>query len=157
MADKVSVAINACEIAAREYEDYYKSFSGIDAKAQGTATVSGIVLAAVASFLKDQYVADLMKAGCWKSLAVMLPPTFSLMAVILSVIALRVKSIVVLFKSANQMREASELPRLPSTELSDEHLVNFYLARNRHWQDALESIHKAVQQRRTGHSVRSAF
>ncbi|UWZ81829.1 hypothetical protein [Occallatibacter riparius] len=145
MADKVSVAISACDAAAKEYDDYYKSFSGIDAKAQGTATVGGIVLAAVASFFKDGYVVALMKAGGLKVLVVVLPPALSLVAVILSAVALRVKDIIVPFESVNQMREATDLSKLSSEEFSDEHVITFYLRRNRRWRDALESIHGALQ------------
>ena len=48
---KIAVLINACDVAAKHYDDYYKGFVALDGKAQGIATISGLVLAAIAAFL----------------------------------------------------------------------------------------------------------
>jgi hypothetical protein len=45
ISDKIALAISASDNAAKHYEDYYKSFLGIDGKAQTNATISGLVLA----------------------------------------------------------------------------------------------------------------
>ena len=43
--DKVSVVMNACDVAAKHYDDYYKGFVALDGKAQGIATISGLAYA----------------------------------------------------------------------------------------------------------------
>jgi hypothetical protein len=143
--DKVAVATSACENACQQYDDYYKSFSGLDGKAQATATVSGVALAAIAAFLQGGQVASLLHAGCWHSLAVLAPPSLALMSVILSLIGSKVTDVVVPFDSAERIQEAKDLAELDCSEFSQQHVLDYYRAQLEHWILALQSIDSAVE------------
>ena len=62
--DKVALLIDACEVAARHYEDDWNAFANLDAKALGVATIGGIVLAAVVAFLKDGRAPAFAQGNC---------------------------------------------------------------------------------------------
>ena len=47
----IAVAQTACDNASKQYDDYYKTFVALDAKAQSTATIGGVVIAAVVAFV----------------------------------------------------------------------------------------------------------
>ena len=49
----IAVLVDACANAARHYDSSHKGFVALDAKAQGVASVSGLVLAAIAAFSRD--------------------------------------------------------------------------------------------------------
>lgn len=143
--DKVAVAASACENACQQYDDYYKSFSGLDGKAQATATISGVALAAIAAFLQGGQVASLLHAGCWHSIVVLAPPSLALTSVILSLIGAKVTDVIVPFDSPERIREAKDLAELNCSEFSQQHVLNYYHAQLEHWITALESIDSAVE------------
>jgi hypothetical protein len=142
---KVALAKDACDSAAKHYDDYYRSFASLDGKAQATATISGLVLAAMAAFVKDGRVSALVHSGHWWILMPLAPPVFSLASVIMSLVGAKVTEIVVPFDSPEQIREAKNLAKLPCTEFSQEHVLDYYRARLEHWIQAVESIAKAVE------------
>jgi hypothetical protein len=144
LRDKVAVAISAADSSAKHYEDYYKSFLGIDTKAQSNATISGLVLAATAAFIKDGRVTALAQSGRWWIVLVLLPPAFALLAVIVSLVGARITSIVFPFDAKEQIREAKHLADLDCNEFSQMHIRNYYLARLEHWEKALEDIEKKI-------------
>ncbi len=143
--DKVSVAASACDNASKQYDDYYKSFSGLDSKAQATATVSGLALAAIAAFLQGGHVASILHAGCWHSLAVWVPPSLALVSVILSLVGSRVTDVVTPFNSSERIREAKDLAELHCSEFSQQHVLDYYRSQLEDWILALDSIDAAVE------------
>ena len=126
LRDKVAVAISAADSSAKHYEDYYKSFLGIDTKAQSNATISGLVLAATAAFIKDGRVTALAQSGRWWIVLVLLPPAFALLAVIVSLVGARITSIIFPFDAKEQIREAKHLADLDCNEFSQMHIRNYY-------------------------------
>lgn len=143
--DKVAVAASACENASKQYDDYYKSFSGIDGKAQATSTVSGLALAAIAAFLQNGQVASLLHAGCWHRLAVWAPPSLALASVILSLIGSMITDVVTPFNSSERIREAKDMAELPCSEFSQQHVLDYYRSQLEDWISALKSIDSAVE------------
>jgi hypothetical protein len=147
LRDKVAVALNACDNAAKHYDDYYKGFVALDGKAQATATVSGLVLAAVAAFVKDGRVPALVSGSRWWILVVLAPPVSALVSVILALIGAKVTEVTVPFDSPEQIREAKDLAELDCGEFSQVHVLNYYRARLEHWIDAIESIQSVVERK----------
>ncbi|MGA7242188.1 MAG: hypothetical protein WBX19_03345 [Terracidiphilus sp.] len=147
MPDKTSLAISACENAAKQYEDYFRTFTSIDSKGQATATISALVLAAAAAFLKDEHVATLIRAGLWTLLVVVMPPVLSLISLIVALIGSKVTEAVIPFDSPEQIREARDLTELSNDEFTDEHVLKYYLGRLEHWIGAINSIDGVVRKK----------
>jgi hypothetical protein len=144
----ISIAQNACDNAAKHYDDYYKSFAALDGKAQSTATVSGVVLAAVVAFMNAGRLSPLLstKGDCGYVL-VLSPAIGALLAVVVSFAASKVMDITVPFAAADQIKEAEDLARLPPNELSREHILGYQHARLSHWKDALSDIDSGVRKK----------
>ena len=147
LRDKVAVALNACDNAAKHYDDYYKGFAALDGKAQATAAVSGLVLAAVAAFLKDGRVPALVSCSRWWILLILASPISALISVILALIGAKVTEVIVPFDSPEQIREAKDLAELDCGEFSQAHVLNYYRARLEHWINAIESIQSVVERK----------
>ena len=146
----ISIAEAACDSAAKQYDDYYKTFTGLDAKAQSTATASGVVLAAVVAFMNAGRLSPLLSSTgrCGYSL-VLSPAIGALLAVIMSFVASKVMEITVPFAADDQIKEAEDLAALPPEELSREHLLGFQRARLNHWKGALSDIGAGVGKKAT--------
>jgi hypothetical protein len=144
----ISIAQAACDSAAKHYDDYYRSFAALDGKAQSTATVSGVVLAAVVAFMNAGRLTPLLSTwgGCGYFL-VLSPAIGALLAVVMSFLASRVMDITVPFAAADQIKEAEDLARLPPNELSREHLLGYQHARLSHWKEALSDIDSGVRKK----------
>jgi hypothetical protein len=143
--DKVAVALNACETAAKHYEDYGGAFTTLDGKAQATGIISGLVLAAVAAFFKDGKAPAIVSGKhCWIFL-VLAPPVLALAAVITSLLGARVTEVISPFDSPEQIREAKNLADVDCVEFSQEHVLDYYRARLEHWLKALEGIRLVVR------------
>jgi hypothetical protein len=147
MRDKVAVALNACDNAAKHYDDYYKSFTALDGKAQATAAVSGLVLAAIAAFAKDGRVPLIVSSAHVGIVVVLGAPVAALASVIICLFGARVTEVVVPFDSPEQIREAKNLADLGCEEFSQEHVLDYYRARLEHWITALESIESVLKRK----------
>lgn len=149
LRDKVEVATDACDNAARQYEDYYKGFAALDGKSQATTTVSGLVLAAIAAFVKDGRIPVLANSSHWWIFLILAPPVLALMSVICGLIGAKVTEVIVPFDSPEQIREARDIAQLECEEFSQTNVLNYYSARLDHWIGALESIESRVTQKAT--------
>ena len=146
----ISIAETACDSAAKQYDDYYKSFAALDGKAQSTATVGGVVLAAVVAFMNAGRLSPLLSnAGDCGYLLVLSPAIGALLAVVMSFVASKVMDITVPFAADDQIKEAEDLARLPPEELSREHLLGYQRARLNHWKEALSDISSGVRKKAT--------
>jgi hypothetical protein len=141
--DKVALLIDACEVAARHYEDYWNAFANLDAKALGVATIGGIVLAAVVAFLKDGRAPAFAQGNCLLMLLILAPPVFALAAIISSLFGAKVTEVVEPFDAPERMREARDLAGLDCDEFSTKHIVDYYRDQLNHWSKAIADI-KAV-------------
>jgi hypothetical protein len=144
---KISVAINACDSAAKHYDSYYRGFMALDAKGQGTVTVSGLILAAMAAFLKDGRVPVLVSSSRWWILLILAAPAAALVAAIISLFGTRLVDVVVPFDASAQIHEAKILAALDCTEFSQRHILDYYLERLTHWNRALDSIESAISRK----------
>lgn len=144
----VSVTAAACDSASKQYDDYYKTFSALDTKAQGAATVSGILLASVVAFVNAGRLSTLLSSvgGCGHVL-VLSPAISALATIVMSFVAAKVTKITVPFAADEQLEEAGNLADLPPAELSKDHLLSYYRDRLAHWREALKSIAAGVERK----------
>jgi hypothetical protein len=140
-----SIAESACDSAARQYDDYYKSFAALDGKAQSTATLGSAVLAAVVAVMNGGRLSGFLSNDhpC-RYLLVTAPAVGALLTVIVGFYATRVTEITVPFAADEQIEEVEDLVRLPADELSKGHVLNYHRARLTHWKEALSGMSSAV-------------
>jgi len=138
--EKVAVLINACDVAAKHYDDYYKGFVALDGKAQGVATISGFVLAAIAAFLKDGRVPTLAQSGSGWICLIMAAPCAALMGVIISLWGARVTEIVEPFDALGRISEAGDLAKLDCTQFSQDHVMNYYSDQLERWRECIQGL-----------------
>jgi hypothetical protein len=142
--DKATLLIDACEVAAKHYEDYWNAFANLDAKALGVATIGGIVLAAVVAFLKDGRAPAFAQGNCFLMLLILAPPLLALTAIIFSLFGAKVTEVVEPFDAPERMREAKALAELDCGEFSSQHIVDYYRAQLDHWSKAISDIKEVV-------------
>lgn len=142
--DIISLLQNACDVASKQYDDYYKSFAALDAKAQGTATVSGLVLAAMAAFLKDGRIPVIAKSGVRGFILILLPPTFALLAVVVSLWAARIMDIVEPFGSTQRTRDAINLSKQDPDLMSNEQVFIYYREQLKDWEKTFDGDGKTT-------------
>jgi len=142
--DKVALLTDACDAAAKHYEDYWNAFANLDSKAVAVATIGGIVLAAVVAFLKDGQAPSFTRGSCLLMALILAPPLFALTAVIVSMFGAKVTEVVEPFDAPERMREAKDLAELSCDEFSGQHVVDYYRAQLDHWSKAIGDIRKVV-------------
>ncbi len=148
LKSKKALLADSCDSAAKQYDDYYKSFVGLDSKAQSIATVASIVLASVVAFVNAGQVKTILKClGGWGYLIILIPPILALGSVILSIVALWVAEVAIPFHALDQMKESADLSRLSSSEFSYEHIQSYYLTRHKQWEESLNDIEKKVSRK----------
>ncbi len=147
--DKIALLIDACNVATKQYEDYWSAFTSLDAKAMAIATISGIVLAAVVAFLKDGQAPAFARSN-WVFMTIILaPPLIALVAVIASMLGARVTEVVEPFDAPERMREATNLAELDCEEFSRPHVADYYRAQLKHWSEAIVDIRLVVERKAT--------
>jgi hypothetical protein len=138
--EKITILASACDSAAKHYDDYAKSFVALDAKAQGAATISGIILAAFAAFFKDGDVAALAKTNHWWLFLILPVPITALTTVALSIWGAWIAEVTVPFDAPGQIADAETVLAVDDEAFSKNHVVTFYQKRLNHWKEAFESI-----------------
>jgi len=142
---QIAVAKEASDNCAKQYDDYYKSFMGLDNKAQSAATVSGVVLAAFVAIVNSGHTKALLSSGCICSYLLLLAPAIgALVTVIVGLAASRVIEVTIPFAAIDQIGEAEALARIPIEEMSSSYVLSYHLERLTHWRIALADIDRSV-------------
>jgi len=136
-----SIAKEACDISARQYDDYHKGFVELDNKALATATVGGVVLGAVLAIVNAGNVQSLLDARhAFGYLLVLGTPTLALVTVIVSFFATKVIDVYIPFSAFDQIKETRDLCQLSTEEFSQTHVRDYYLGRLSGWERAISDI-----------------
>lgn len=147
--DKIALLMNACETAAKQYEDYANAFANLDTKASAVATIAGIVLAAVVAFLKDGQAPAIAQGNCFYMILIVASPVLALAAIVASMFGAKVTEVVEPFDAPERMREAKNLAELGCEEFSRQHIIDYYRAQIDYWSKAIEDIRKVVATKAT--------
>jgi len=136
-----SIAKDACDISAKQYEDYYKGFVELDNKAQATVTVGGVVLGAILAFINAGTVQPLLAASCiFGYLLVLGTPTLALSSVIVSFFAMKVVDVCIPYSAFDQIQETFDLCKISTEEFSQAHVRDYYLGRLSGWEEVISDI-----------------
>jgi hypothetical protein len=143
----LEVLRDACESAGAQYDDYYKSFIGLEGKAQVAGTVGYVVMGAVAAFVNASHPTGFLPTDtpCVREMVTFGPAALALITVILSLSVLWVRSTVIPYAALEQIEEVEDLAKLPDDSVSAERIANYYRGRLQHLRDALNDIQKAVE------------
>jgi hypothetical protein len=142
--DKVALLVDACDSAAKHYEDFAAAFANLDTKASAVATIGGIVLAGVVAFLKDGSVPAAAAKHVLFLMLIVAAPLLALAAIGLSLLGAKVTEVSEPFDAPARMREAQDLSDLDCDEFSLQHIVNYYRAQLDHWHQAIDDIRAVV-------------
>lgn len=142
--EKLTLLINACDVAAKQYEDYWNAFANLDEKAVAVATIAGIVLAAVVAFLTEGKAPAFAQQSWLHTALILEPPLLALVAIISSLLGARVRELVGPFDAHARIEEAKLLGELKCDEFSLRRVINYYNEQLKLWSKAIKSIGEAV-------------
>lgn len=143
----VALAESVCDSYAKQYEDYSKTFVALDAKAQATATIGGVLLATIVALANAGKLASLLKCGSVSGVLLALSPALAaFVAICIALFASRARPVSAPYDAARQHKEFEDYMRLRA-EVDQETLLSFHAGRLNHWKTCLESVAKAVNEK----------
>jgi hypothetical protein len=132
---------DACATAAAQYEDYYKSFAGLDSKAIAAGTVAGIIFGALVAFLnKPSLLLRAFTGSAWHEFLLFFAPLGAFVTIILSVIVVQVRDTAISTSAQAQIKETHDLSEIDRRSLSLDHIVDFYLTSLSYSESALKDM-----------------
>jgi uncharacterized membrane protein len=141
----LTIAKDACKSAEAQYDDYYRSFVGLDGKAQAAGTVAGVVLAALFAYVNASHSVSISNPPPIASHILLIGCAVgALLTVVVSVISMRVRDAVMPFAATEQITEAEDLAALPAAEISSERVLRYYRGRLNHSKLALGDMSKHI-------------
>jgi hypothetical protein len=146
---KIAVLLDACSTAAKHYDDYYKGFVSLDGKAQGVATVSGLVLAAVAAFFKDGRLSAIAQTAWWWRVSILAIPLLALGAVIISLQGALVHEMVEPFDAPGSILDAEGLVELSRDQFHSDAVIAYYRSQLMRWRRCLDGTAENEGMRRS--------
>lgn len=144
-----AAADKACSNAAGNYEDFYKTFVAIDAKAQGAATIAGMVLAGTFAVLKPDLARDVVQS-CGSSvglLVITLPGVLALITVFLALRTIWVRRVTQPYAATLELAEVLDLAQQRPFEQTKERFFKLRLTRLHHWSGAVADIESVVEKK----------
>jgi hypothetical protein len=144
----ITASVTACDNAARQYDDYGKTFSALDTKAQAVVTMGGVILAAIVTLTNSGRLGNLVAASSGLVITLgVLTICLTIACMALGFYASRVMPVSVPFAAHDQIQEVDDLLQLPAEEVSKEKLLGFHAARMKHWKVSLRNIAHAVERK----------
>lgn len=139
------VAEAATDSAAKQYDDYSKTFVALDGKAQAASTAGSVLLGVIVALTNAGKLNVLIKDSAWYLLLLALPVLAALCAMLLGFKASRVAQVNVPFDADQQIKEFNNLYAVTSRdEIDQENLIGFHAGRHRQWQISLGNMAEAV-------------
>lgn len=134
---KVAVLVDACASAAKHYENYHQRVVVLDTKAQGVATVSGLVLAVTAAFSKEGRPPILVHSWWWLALVLAIP-VLALAAVMVSMRGALVGEMSAPFDAPSNMRAAESVRIAINDQSNTERIFAYYTSQLELWRESLD-------------------
>jgi hypothetical protein len=147
---KIEIAKAACDDASKQFDDYQKTFSALDGKAQNCATVSSLVVASFIAFIKPETI-HALSAGYPKLSPWLLPliGAVAIAPVFIAIATQRVMSVPTPFGALSQIREARHVSLFGSDEITDATVLDFYRNRLQFWKGGIEGLRTKVDSKAT--------
>lgn len=142
----IELVRDARSTASAQYDDYYKAFVGLDSKAIAAGTIGGVLFGViVALFHKSRLVGVVSTGAVWHELLLFCAPLGAVLTIILSVFVVRVRDAALATSAESQIAEISDLCAIDRSNLSLEHILDFYLASLSHFDESLCDLGQHVQ------------
>ncbi|MGJ7575038.1 hypothetical protein ACSFBX_31265 [Variovorax sp. RB2P76] len=137
------MAETVTDSAAKQYDDYSKTFVALDGKAQAVITAGGVLLGVIVALANAGKLNGFLTAG-WFVL-VLLPIAAALVAMVCGVLASRVAKVSVPFDVDRQIKEFNDLRNSKSDDkIEQEDLIGFHVQRHLQWKESLKSMATAI-------------
>jgi hypothetical protein len=135
------IAEAATDSAAKQYDDYSKTFVALDGKAQAASTSAGVLLGVIVALANAGKLNQLFEDGGWTILLLLLPILAALTAMVLGGMASRVAKINVPFDAERQIKEFDDLRGLkPEEQIGQEDIIGFHVLRHKQWKESLAGM-----------------
>jgi hypothetical protein len=127
----------------QEYADKQNTFAQIDTKAQTTASVAGVLIAAALAFVQADSVDRMVSAGGLKVVILFASAiVLLLLSTLFCLLAMRIRRLTAPLESKEIGRMIEEIFRLDASEFTDETVENFVRDQVNAWQKTLRSLGK---------------
>jgi hypothetical protein len=128
----------------QEYADKQNTFAQIDTKAQTTASVAGVLIAAALAFVQADSVARLVGAGGLKVVALFALAIILLLAsTLFCLLAMRIRRVTAPLESKELGKMVDDILGSESAKVTAETFDNFVRDQITAWQKCLRSLRKA--------------
>ena len=120
---------------------------GIDGKAQGAATVAGVIVGAFVAFVNSARLGDVLSQASSTAIRTTLLTSWigAIVTVILCVLAMRVRNAPPQFIAEEQIDEALELAAVEDSSDMAERVLRYYQVQLTNAKTSLEAMHAHVQ------------
>lgn len=146
------VAEAATDSAAKQYDDYSKTFVALDGKGQAASTVGSVLLGFIVAMANSgKFNAQLKDPVFLLVLALQIGA--ALYAILFGVLASRVRLVHVPYDAEAQIEEFKNL-YAARADVAQSNLIAFHASRHKQWKKSLESMSQAIESKgcRVGHA-----
>ncbi|MEA2326222.1 MAG: hypothetical protein QOE68_1181 [Thermoanaerobaculia bacterium] len=135
-------SLKAC---ADWYTHLYARFTALDVKAQATATISGVFIAATITFAGgNAYMRMSQRLNFAAPATIVLVAMASLIALLFCLYAMELRPVRLSYTAEDVARSAADLLRLPRAELTDAVATTFYLEQLVKWEETIAAMREAI-------------
>lgn len=135
----------ARENCAKHYDDLFRTFMSLDSKAQSTATIAGVQLAAIVAFLQKGQIETLLRSYGAVAGAFLMTAVVLLVVVIgACVVAMWVTNVPAPYGADREAEALRSLRQLSPSEFSGETAVNHLAEHLEHWQKLVQEMSEAT-------------
>jgi hypothetical protein len=146
------------DYAAREYDDQWKTFTALDAKAQGTAAVGGILIAALVTLSgRDSFIKVIEIAGAVVLVPLMAAIVFVFASLVLSLYSVLVQQMEKPYDTEVLRKYLDDVSALPADQINEELISRFYNEVVDGWQKRVKGMDAVLERKADGLRVAQIF
>jgi hypothetical protein len=135
---------------AKEYDDLFRTFASLDAKAQNTAAIAGVQLAAILAFLQKDNLRILVESYGPGTYPLLIATLITLVVVIgACMLAMKVTDLPEPYSGVREVEALASLRRLPSEEFDAETTVNHLVDHLEMWKGVIKGMSDATYTKAT--------
>lgn len=133
------IAEQVSDGAAKQYDDFSKTFVTLDAKAQAAGTSGGVLLGVIVALANAGTLGSLLDLSNWCLALLVLPVGPALYAMVKALEASWIANLNIPFDFVRQAKEFSNLDTLKG-ELTQDDIIDFHRMRHKQWEISLKGI-----------------
>jgi hypothetical protein len=148
MIDLIPLYSAAVDYSAKEYDDLWKTLTALDAKAQGTTAIAGVMTAASLTITgRESFATANRLFGIWLLLPGALALLLLILAIIFSVVGMKVRALPEAFRSRQVAATLRDLTAIDESERNADALLRYYQGLLSGWKDTLDEIESVLSKK----------